>query len=305
MIRDLVFCLISKTAHKQLNPEEFFFKGHIDVFIYYYSQETMSVTSHSQSRSALDDESIPGFTKPGTKSSLVGKIGNLSVQYNLGAASIAVVVMNSLDDTILGSSSSGSGSAGSVISGSGSSSSGDFPEPSWAQYTLLGTVFFGAVVGMLSMGYLGDVLGRRKAMLITLGLVVLGATGSGVFPWGSTGAMYAVITACRFLVGMGVGGIYPLSAVQSAENAEENDDTESQAHEQTASRIGWAFFWQVPGQVLPYLVCLILLLIHLGDESFGTSAQFRIIFVIGMLVVLCFFFFFFFFFFFSIPTKRK
>ena len=71
----------------------FFFKGHIDVFIYYYSQETMSVTSHSQSRSALDDESIPGFTKPGTKSSLVGKIGNLSVQYNLGAASIAVVVM--------------------------------------------------------------------------------------------------------------------------------------------------------------------------------------------------------------------
>jgi len=42
-----------------------------------------------------------------------------------------------------------------------------------------------AVFGQLSMGYAGDVLGRRNAMLLTQGLSALGAIGSALFTWGS------------------------------------------------------------------------------------------------------------------------
>ena len=42
-----------------------------------------------------------------------------------------------------------------------------FAPPEWVHYTGLGVVFVGAVLGMLCMGYLGDLLGRRRAMLVT------------------------------------------------------------------------------------------------------------------------------------------
>eukprot|EP01059_Diplonema_ambulator_P006895 TRINITY_DN1646_c0_g1_i2.p1 TRINITY_DN1646_c0_g1~~TRINITY_DN1646_c0_g1_i2.p1 ORF type:complete len:510 (+),score=152.56 TRINITY_DN1646_c0_g1_i2:77-1531(+) len=220
------------------------------------------------SHSALDEESIPGFSPPGNKSTLVGKIGNFSVQYNLGAASIAVVYLTSSDDSVLGSSASGSG---------------DYPEPYWAKMTLLGAVFAGAVIGMLTMGYLGDLLGRRKAMLITLSFVVLGALGSALFPWGSADAIYGVLIGMRLLVGIGVGGIYPLSAVSSAEAKDDGDDdaTSTVLREKAASRVGWSFFWQVPGSMSPYIVSLIMMLGHYFNNDFSVDAQFRIIFGVG------------------------
>ena len=63
----------------------------------------------------------------------------------------------------------------------------------------MGMVFTGAVLGMLLMGYLGDLVGRRRGLLITLTLTVLGALGCAAFPiGGSSDTVYAVITASRF-----------------------------------------------------------------------------------------------------------
>ena len=67
------------------------------------------------------------------------------------------------------------------------------------------------------MGYAGDVLGRRNAMLLTQGLSALGAIGSALFTWGSAETIYSVMGACRFLLGVGVGGKYPLTATMMRE----------------------------------------------------------------------------------------
>eukprot|EP01062_Namystynia_karyoxenos_P058878 TRINITY_DN5032_c0_g1_i1.p1 TRINITY_DN5032_c0_g1~~TRINITY_DN5032_c0_g1_i1.p1 ORF type:complete len:547 (+),score=123.32 TRINITY_DN5032_c0_g1_i1:90-1643(+) len=238
-----------------------------------------SVISHRSDLSHVES-SIPGFTKPGgtSKSTLIGKIGNFSVQYNLGAASIALAFMTSRDDEVLGSD---------------SGSRADYPEPDWVKYTLLGTVFAGAVCGMLSLGRLGDpeLLGRNRALVVTLAFVVLGSLGSAIVPWGSTQTIYGIICGFRFLVGVGVGGIYPLSATHSAEaGAEECDDDEldeevlRQERVEAAGRVGWAFFWQVPGQMAPYVVALVLVGIHeVAGSSFSTSVQWRLLYGIGAL----------------------
>jgi len=195
-------------------------------------------------------------------------LGNFSIQYNLSCAGIALQIMNSCSDD--------NGPA---------CKEGDYPEPDWAKYTLLGLVFAGAVAGMLTMGYLGDLLGRRRALLLTLSLTVLGSLGCALLSWGPPETMYTVICAFRFILGIGVGGIYPLSAVSSAETAKHD------GHD--ARRVGWAFFWQAPGAMAPYIVALALLSLHGPTDASGkvpsllqpglTSFQFRIIMGLGAL----------------------
>lgn len=196
-------------------------------------------------------------------------LGNFSIQYNLSCAGIAVAIMRSCSDNVSSDCKGG----------------GDFPEPTWAKYVLMGTVFAGAVVGMLTMGYLGDALGRRKALALTLSLTVLGSLGSAILPWGSAEMVYGIIAACRFVLGVGVGGIYPLSATSCAESSKDD------GHQ--SKRVGWAFFWQVPGAMTPYLVALALFAVKGGDaQGMGggvgvvpgiTSMQFRVIMGLGAL----------------------
>jgi len=91
------------------------------------------------------------------------------------------------------------------------------------------------------MGYAGDVLGRNAAMTLTLSIVAVSALLSAVVPFGSAESIYICIIIFRFFLGIGVGGIYPLSATKAAEDGGHEDgkvDTTSAS---------WAFFWQVPG----------------------------------------------------------
>ena len=133
-----------------------------------------------------------------------------------------------------------------------------FAAPEWVHYTGLGVVFVGAVLGMLCMGYLGDLLGRRRAMLVTLAIQALGAVGCSLVTWGDAQDIYIVFCASRLLLGIGVGGMYPLSASHSAES--------SSKAESAANRVGWAFFWQTPGAMAPYVVAVVLLLV-VGDKQ--------------------------------------
>lgn len=73
-------------------------------------------------------------------------------------------------------------------------------------------------------------------MVVTLGIQVAGAVGCSLLTFGSVQTIYAVFCASRLLLGVGVGGMYPLSASHSAEGSGEGQDT--------GSRVGWAFFWQ-------------------------------------------------------------
>ena len=108
----------------------------------------------------------------------VAILGNFSIQYNLSCASIAFEIMQSHR-----------GEKTDVTDEQ------DYPPPGFVKYTLLGLVFAGgewssddtcrfgarltdhpsptgAVCGMMTMGYLGDLLGRRRAMNVTLAFTV-------------------------------------------------------------------------------------------------------------------------------------
>jgi len=80
----------------------------------------------------------------------------------------------------------------------------------------------GAVVGQVVFGVLGDWIGRRWTFLVTCVLIVLGAFLSGCVVWTEPGSTFPLVTQlamCRFLLGIGVGGEYPLAATIAAEGA--------------------------------------------------------------------------------------
>lgn len=198
----------------------------------------------------------------------ISGLGNFSVQFNLQVASAALLFLKTYQD----------GPKTSVHPL-------DFAEPDWAKQVLQGIVFAGAFVGMIGMGYLGDVLGRRMGMMATLSLVVLGALGSAGAPWldspGSAddGALYLCLSVFRFLLGAGVGGIYPMAAAMAAEAGESKKDANGEDME-GLMRSSWAFFWQSPGAASPYLVALILrFAVPQGPNM--TAVQTTTIFVIG------------------------
>merc|ERR1719277_2258272 len=117
------------------------------------------------------------------------------------------------------------------------------------------------------MGYLGDMLGTRPATIVTNLLVVAGALASALLSWGDPQAVWGVIAVSRFFLGVGVGGLYPLSAARAATQAASADP------EEAGKKAADAFFWQGPGACTPYLFAFILLLLprHHGV----TSLQFR------------------------------
>ena len=126
---------------------------------------------------------------------------------------------------------------------------------------------------MCLMGYLGDAIGRQRALIVTLSLTVLGALGCALFPWSyDPNIVYAVICACRFVLGVGVGGIYPLSAVTASEGSASKEDV--------TKSVGMAFFWQTPGAMFPYLVGLLLLQIP-SSYTNATQLQFRLLMGLG------------------------
>ncbi|KAL7175625.1 hypothetical protein ACSBR2_029258 [Camellia fascicularis] len=73
--------------------------------------------------------------------------------------------------------------------------------------TLLGTV-----IGQLIFGYLGDRMGRRRVYGLALMCMVLGSIRCGFFICTSPSCVLVSLGFFRFLLGVGIGGDYPLSA---------------------------------------------------------------------------------------------
>lgn len=193
---------------------------------------------------------------------------NFSIQYNYSSASIAAAIMLSHNDII------------------GDGVRPDFPQPSWVAHGLLGAVFIGSVAGMLTMGYLGDVLGVRPALIVTNALAAFGALASSLFSWGTPETIWTMIAVSRLIMGIGVGGNYPLSAAKAGQPGKGAREVSAVDAANSAAK---AFFWQEPGQVAPYLLALPLL--SLPPSQGITSVQFRILLGIGALpaavVLLC------------------
>ena len=94
-----------------------------------------------------------------------------------------------------------------------------YGSPKWADQLAHNSIFAGTLIGMVSLGYVGDVMGRNRAMTITLSLMATGSLLSGLLPWGGDTTVWVLLIIARFITGIGSGGVYPLSAAKAREDA--------------------------------------------------------------------------------------
>ena len=167
-------------------------------------------------------------------STIITSVSNFSVQYNFQAIAIALSIMSKTVCT----------------SDDGNCENGD--QASWVASTSAASVFVGAITGQLGMGYLGDILGRSAALKLTLTMATIGAVSSAALSLGNPETIYAVIVVSRFLLGVGVGGVYPLSATKAAE------DAGSKGGGVNSVASAKSFFWQAPGAVFPWVLALLI-----------------------------------------------
>ncbi|EPB92324.1 MFS transporter, PHS family, inorganic phosphate transporter [Mucor circinelloides 1006PhL] len=77
----------------------------------------------------------------------------------------------------------------------------------------------GTVIGQLLFGYLADHVGRKRMYGVELMIIITGTIGQTLVGNSPAASFWAVITFWRILVGIGIGGDYPLSSVITAEFA--------------------------------------------------------------------------------------
>eukprot|EP01036_Dinobryon_divergens_P042317 gene42317-56221_t len=78
---------------------------------------------------------------------------------------------------------------------------------------------FGAIIGQIGAGYLADIVGRKKIFIATAILIILGCIGGSMTVDSDMFSIYAQIACWRALLGMGVGGEYPLAATVTSESS--------------------------------------------------------------------------------------
>jgi MFS transporter, PHS family, inorganic phosphate transporter len=105
---------------------------------------------------------------------------------------------------------------------------------------MLGAAFLGATV----FGRVADLVGRKRVYWLVAAIMVIAAIGSALAP------TLAVLIAFRFLLGFGVGGDYPVSAVLMTEYANRKD---------RGKLVGLVFSAQALGLVVGPLIALALL----------------------------------------------
>mmetsp|Transcript_81630 Transcript_81630/g.231459 ORF Transcript_81630/g.231459 Transcript_81630/m.231459 type:complete len:487 (-) Transcript_81630:175-1635(-) len=123
--------------------------------------------------------------------------------------------------------------------------------PGWATDIDSVAVYGGAIFGMITMGYLGDLIGRKPAMTIALSFVIFGALSSGLLTFDvGTNAFYQELGLYRFIVGCGVGGVVPLSTASTVEV------TGSVMKKRWVTV--FCYMGNVIGYTMPYVVTLVL-----------------------------------------------
>jgi PHS family inorganic phosphate transporter-like MFS transporter len=80
----------------------------------------------------------------------------------------------------------------------------------------------GVVTGQLTFGYIADLIGRKPTFIATAVLTIVGALLSASCMSSKTWFDLPLqLSVCRLLLGIGVGGEYPLAATVTAESAED------------------------------------------------------------------------------------
>ena len=106
------------------------------------------------------------------------------------------------------------------------------------------TMLFAAFLGALVFGRFADVIGRKRVYWIVAAIMIVGALGAALSP------SYWVLIGFRFVLGFGVGGDYPVSAVMVSEYANRKD---------RGKLVGMVFGTQALGLIVGPLIALALL----------------------------------------------
>jgi PHS family inorganic phosphate transporter-like MFS transporter len=109
---------------------------------------------------------------------------------------------------------------------------------------LTSTMLFAAFLGALVFGRVADILGRKRVYWLVAAIMVAGALGSALSP------SFWVLIVFRFVLGFGVGGDYPVSAVLMSEYANRRD---------RGKLVGMVFSTQALGLIVGPLIALLLL----------------------------------------------
>jgi PHS family inorganic phosphate transporter-like MFS transporter len=90
----------------------------------------------------------------------------------------------------------------------------------WEKSIIGSSTLIGAVFGQVTFGLLGDWFGRKWTFVATCVLIIVGTLASGLCQW-SDGPFKLVhqLALCRLVLGVGVGGEYPLAATIAAESS--------------------------------------------------------------------------------------
>ncbi len=114
------------------------------------------------------------------------------------------------------------------------------------------TMLFAAFVGAFVFGRFADVIGRKHVYWLVAAITIAGALGSALAP------SYWVLIGFRFLLGFGVGGDYPVSAVMVSEYANRKD---------RGKLVGMVFGTQALGLIIGPLIALALLGAGLSGDT--------------------------------------
>jgi MFS transporter, PHS family, inorganic phosphate transporter len=113
-------------------------------------------------------------------------------------------------------------------------------QTSWVTGSAVLAAFFGALI----FGRIADVIGRKTIYTVVALIMIVGAIASALAP----GFLFLVVA--RFVLGLGIGGDYPVSAVLMSEYANRKD---------RGRLVGLVFSMQALGLIVGPLVALVLL----------------------------------------------
>lgn len=128
-------------------------------------------------------------------------------------------------------------------------------------------VLVGAILGQIGFGFFADFLGRRNGLIVTCMLLIAGAIlSAGAYTGADISALFWLMTISRFILGVGIGGEYPVAAATASESSEETDPR------RRGRNVLLVFSMQGVGAILADVVVLILLAIF-GFASIHPSAH--------------------------------
>ncbi|OYV59675.1 MAG: hypothetical protein B7Z69_06475 [Actinobacteria bacterium 21-73-9] len=120
-------------------------------------------------------------------------------------------------------------------------------EGSW----VTGAAILGAFVGAFVFGRLADIFGRKTTYVTVAAIMIVGALASAAAP------SFLWLVVARFVLGLGIGGDYPVSAVLMSEYSNSKD---------RGRLVGLVFSMQALGLIVGPLAALTLLSVGLADS---------------------------------------